>query len=515
MLRPKSFVVWGLLVAALVPLSLGLLCQSAAPDDTGTTDIGQPVPVVLDAVATATPSPATGGQVVILDASGSVGPAGSTLTFAWAQTAGTPVVTLTNAASAQSGFIAPALTAASTLTFTVTVSDGTDTKTASVDVVIAKTDRAPVANAGPDQLVDSNNTVTLDGSASSDPDQDPITYSWVQTTGTSVTLDGGSGAHPTFIAPPAADRLTLTFELTISDGVLKATDQVIVTVSAGKQQFPPSSPPDVSPLAVLPDDLLWLVGLRNVQGLFDAVDGLAANPGAVEDLLKEFMTNANMGDVNLPDLNGALAIFQLKPLVVDTATPTDASPVVPTAGLPCVLFQLSPAQIEGVLVQVFQQLYANAPLTIAAQEIPLTDALAGVTRADIVATPILPADWVGPTPTSMPLFTFWYIPLGGSQFTVVTAIPALGFGMPADDIAGQWPLAGDLKRIIDWQGQSIEQRFDAKWVTSFKAGHALAWAEGDFVFNAVDGVSLPTILSRASSRVMRRISPPPAIPWLN
>ena len=47
------------------------------------------------------------------------------------------------------------------------------------------TNARPVANAGPDQSVDEQVTVTLDGTASSDADGG-ISYSWAQTAGTSV-----------------------------------------------------------------------------------------------------------------------------------------------------------------------------------------------------------------------------------------------------------------------------------------------------------------------------------------
>ncbi|MFW5828758.1 MAG: PKD domain-containing protein, partial [Planctomycetota bacterium] len=87
----------------------------------------------------------------------------------------------------------------------------------------------PLADAGPDQSVAIGDLVTLDGSGSSDPDGDLLSYDWVQTAGPSVSLDDTSLAQPRFTA---ADAGSYTFELTVSDGTASASDQVQVSVDA-------------------------------------------------------------------------------------------------------------------------------------------------------------------------------------------------------------------------------------------------------------------------------------------
>ena len=70
------------------------------------------------------------------------------------------------------------------------------------------TNRRPIANAGGDQTVDVGATVVLDGSGSSDPDLDPLTYDWVlvskpPTSG--AALQNPTSVNPTFVADVAGD----------------------------------------------------------------------------------------------------------------------------------------------------------------------------------------------------------------------------------------------------------------------------------------------------------------------
>jgi serine protease AprX len=91
------------------------------------------------------------------------------------------------------------------------------------------TNRAPVANAGPDRTVrpgkQGTASFTLDGRGSSDPDGDALTYRWEQT---SPALGTPVGTTPTVTLSRGVG--TYVFRLTVSDGALSATDSVTVTV---------------------------------------------------------------------------------------------------------------------------------------------------------------------------------------------------------------------------------------------------------------------------------------------
>ena len=79
---------------------------------------------------------------------------------------------------------------------------------------VRKGNAAPVADAGPNQILAGAATVTLNGSASYDPDGDPITFQWVQESGPPVTLSAPTAKTTTF---PAATGQNYSFRLTVKD----------------------------------------------------------------------------------------------------------------------------------------------------------------------------------------------------------------------------------------------------------------------------------------------------------
>lgn len=176
--------------------------------------------------------------LVQLTGSLSYDPDGDTITYLWTQTAG-PVVLLSDSTAADPTFSAPVGIVANTiLTFELVVSDGQlDSPPASVDVTVLANqpvNLAPVADAGGSQTVQQGDLVTLDGSASSDPNGDSLTYRWIQTNGLPAALSDASAAQPTFVAPSGSTTdEVLRFELIVNDGHLDSAAAIVeVTVQA-------------------------------------------------------------------------------------------------------------------------------------------------------------------------------------------------------------------------------------------------------------------------------------------
>ena len=185
----------GAYTASLVVLANGL---TSPPDTVSLTAVTGNVAPIANAGADRSAAP---NGTITLDGTASRDPNGTTVTYSWRivqQPPGSNPV-LSNATSATPTFRADV---PGVYILALTCSDGSLTSTVhQITITVATGNLPPVANAGPDQTVTAGQQVKLIGSGSSDPNGDPLTFSWClkgRPVGSTATLSGANTANPTF-----------------------------------------------------------------------------------------------------------------------------------------------------------------------------------------------------------------------------------------------------------------------------------------------------------------------------
>ncbi len=269
-----------------------LTCADARSSSTDTVDIS--INNVAPSVNAGSDMIVDSGTAITLHSVGS-DPNDDTLVYTWSLLEG-PGIALPSMTT-QDIVITPQN--AGLYRFAVVCSDGVNSSQADeVLITVNAVNQAPTADAGADADVQSGTVVTLDGSGSSDPDSDTLSYSWSQVSGTQVHLANASSAKPSFTASVTG---TYVFELIVSDAQVSSTPDTI-TVRVLKN--------NTAPVAEAGDDQNTKVGTLvslNAGASYDPdADAITYTWSQISGASVE-MTGANTAKVTFtPTVSGVL-----------------------------------------------------------------------------------------------------------------------------------------------------------------------------------------------------------------
>ncbi|MBI3182592.1 MAG: putative Ig domain-containing protein [Myxococcales bacterium] len=158
--------------------------------------------------------------VVALNATRSSDPAGRPLRYEWTAP---PGVALSDAASPTPSV---ALKKSAGYTFALAVKSSADVQSAVATVTYTVNELPPVPVIDVESEVPVGARVVLDGSRSSDPNGDPLSYSWHSGGSLRAELSGTAGSSTSFVASSPGQY---TFTLAVSDGKATATNEATVS----------------------------------------------------------------------------------------------------------------------------------------------------------------------------------------------------------------------------------------------------------------------------------------------
>ncbi|HLL02827.1 MAG TPA: myxosortase-dependent M36 family metallopeptidase [Myxococcaceae bacterium] len=189
---------------------------------------------------------------------------GDSLTYAWtvAQAPQDTTITLNDANTATPSFTAPDVrtsTPATVVLQLVTTANGVSSTPDTVTITVKKANRRPVGQ-GPANFTENEGTaITLDATPSTDPDGDTLSYSWTQTGGPLVTLNGQTTARLQFTTPEVLANTLMTFVLVVKDADGAEADAVPVSVTVRQVNKAPMVSPRKQTAANLSDKTVTLV----------------------------------------------------------------------------------------------------------------------------------------------------------------------------------------------------------------------------------------------------------------
>ncbi len=160
------------------------------------------------------------------------------LSYLWTQTSGL-TVELVNVSSTTLQFTAPAVEQDQNLGFQLTVNDGSDEVTSSINIVIKQINQSSVVVVNDIASVNEGTLVNLTAQVSDADINDVLTYSWVQTGGLSVgDITNANSFNASFTAPQIEQDTLLIFQFSVNDGT--STVSKILNVNVKQVNIAPT-----------------------------------------------------------------------------------------------------------------------------------------------------------------------------------------------------------------------------------------------------------------------------------
>ncbi|MBX3255048.1 MAG: T9SS type A sorting domain-containing protein [Chitinophagaceae bacterium] len=268
---------------------------------------------------------------VILDGSSSFASSGTITAYTWAKVSGPTGETIVNPGAAS--------TTVNGLTegiyeFELEVTDNAgESATATVTITVKAAPLPPVANPGNDITISlPDNSITLDGSASTAPEGNISSYTWTKVSGP----EGETIAEAANVITAVSDLQegTYKFELKVTDNNGN-TDEAIVTVTVNAQPLPPVAHAGAAQTITLPENTVLLDGSASTApaGTITGYEWTKLSGPA-----SEVITTPENATTNVSNLSEGVYKFQLTVTdnnnAVSTATvivTVKAAPVPPVA----------------------------------------------------------------------------------------------------------------------------------------------------------------------------------------
>lgn len=269
-----------------------------------------PLPPVADAGSDQTIS--LPQNMVSLDGTGSVAPSGTITSYTWNKKSGPASGTIANINSVKTDVSG---LAEGVYVFELTIVDNNGiSSSASVTITVNAAPLPPVANAGKDTSITlPQNSITLDGTASTAPAGSIVSYAWTKISGPMEGVIANSGNATTDVNNLTAGIYKFQLKVTDNNG---ATSTATVTVAVKPAPLPPVANAGTTQTIELPNNTFTLDGSKSTAPSGSIVsyqwtkitgpsEGTIAAPGAGVTTVTGVAEGVYKFELKITDNNGA------------------------------------------------------------------------------------------------------------------------------------------------------------------------------------------------------------------